>query len=1443
LINHDTGCGGNGGNGGIGEFSPSGAAGSGVVFMTGSSLVNDGTISGGAGGGSIDSPADTGGAGGIGLELLSGSLTLHTGQVVGGAGGIGSLIGGAGGVGAALESNGVLDNAGQISGGAGARGSGDQGGTGGTGAIANDHGTIRNSGTISGGAGGYGQEASGAGGVGVDLFLSGALTNSGSILGGDGLFSRNATSVGGIGARLEAGGLATNSGRIVGGTGGIAELEPGVAGGDGILLAAGGELQNSGTILGGTGGIGTFGGEGGIGVELIAGGKVGNTASIVGGTGGAGNDDPGAAGGIGVDLVSGGQVENHGAISGGDGGAGVFGSGGAGGVGVMLGAGGSLTNDGTISNGKAGTSTYATPAAGGNAAVVLTTGGTVINGPGAVIASQGGDGIEVSGGAATVTNAGKISGSTYAIRFTGSYAYRVILDPGALLIGKVLGGSASNTLELARGSAGGMGTVTAFGAEFIRFGSIVLDQNARWLLDGASSSGGQVVTLAGTNHILALNDTVAFADTIAGFGRTDTLDLRDVTYATGAGASLSGDTLTIKSGATTDRLVLKTPGGYTGEYFHLASDGHGGTQVTVNGTPCYCRGTLILTDRGEIAVEALRIGDHLITHAGEARPLRWVGTRSYSGRFASNNNDVLPVMIRKDALADNVPRRDLMVSPLHAMYLDGILIPAMALVNGSSILQAGTVDRVDYFHLELETHDVIVAEGALSESFVDDGSRGMFQNAAEYNLLYPNMPRSAPRYCAPRVDQGERVETVRRRLQDRATPSSDGQGESAHGILRGCVDEVGDDRIRGWACETDDTVRVQLRILDNGIVVGQVVADQYRGDLQQADIGDGRHGFELTVPGGLSPMLRHVIQVQRVADGQALYGSPWVVEAAPLAELPEHQTAPSCHGHLDITTRDRIVGWARHRGEPDVPLAVQILDNGVPIARVLANGIRSDLAEAGVGLGRHGFDLSIPGGLSPLSRHVIQARCELDGTELIGSPVVFEAAGSFDMDLEQTITRAVASVANEQEDARVLSFMLARVDQLRQQAADRSGERNWRLRDRSRQRLHGPSDTAAPAPGLRALVLDEQVPAAGRDGGSMAILSHIEALQQLGYAVTFAAADGPGEGGAAAQALRTRGVTVCGSPFYASVEEVLHRQADCFDVVYLHRMSVAARYLKLARRHMPRARILYSVADLHHVRLARQAEIEQRPDLLAFSRQCRLDECTAAWLADAVLTHSADEEALLRQAVPDAQVYRVPWHIPVPDRIAPFAARQGIAFIGNYAHAPNRDAAMWLVEAVMPIVWATCPQIDCVLAGADMPETIRSLARPGVVALGHVPELADVLDRVRLTVAPLRYGAGVKAKVLDSLAAGVPCVMTEAGAEGLSLPPGLERLVGQDAASIAALICRLHQDKAMHETAAIEGLAFVRERHGLETVRETLQAAIDGYRPTIAALGYRMGAD
>jgi hypothetical protein len=160
-----------------------------------------------------------------------------------------------------------------------------------------------------------------------------------------------------------------------------------------------------------------------------------------------------------------------------------------------------------------------------------------------------------------------------------------------------------------------------------------------------------------------------------------------------------------------------------------------------------------------------------------ARAIKWIGRRSFAGRFILGRKDIQPVCIKAGALGINTPRRDLWISPHHAMYFDstffagdggmsagGALIEAKDLVNGTSIVQAEHAGKVEYFHIELETHDVIVAEGALSETFIDDDSRGMFHNAPEFHALYPRAARAATQYCAPRLEDGYEVEAVRRRI-------------------------------------------------------------------------------------------------------------------------------------------------------------------------------------------------------------------------------------------------------------------------------------------------------------------------------------------------------------------------------------------------------------------------------------------------------------------------------------------------------------------------------------------------------------------------------------------------------------------------------------------------------------------------------------------------------
>ena len=184
---------------------------------------------------------------------------------------------------------------------------------------------------------------------------------------------------------------------------------------------------------------------------------------------------------------------------------------------------------------------------------------------------------------------------------------------------------------------------------------------------------------------------------------------------------------------------------------------------------CFLRGTSVLTTIGEVPIENLRINDLVVTSSGEARAIRWIGQWAYAARFVGRNLGLLPICVVADALMQGVPTRDLWVSPEHSLYIDGVLVPAKHLVNGMTVVQAAEAEELEYFHIELGSHDIIYAHGTPTETYADCGNRMMFSNAAEYERLYPNDTSPQWRFCAARVEcDAPEVIAIRQRMAQRA---------------------------------------------------------------------------------------------------------------------------------------------------------------------------------------------------------------------------------------------------------------------------------------------------------------------------------------------------------------------------------------------------------------------------------------------------------------------------------------------------------------------------------------------------------------------------------------------------------------------------------------------------------------------------------------------------
>jgi hypothetical protein len=536
-------------------------------------------------------------------------------------------------------------------------------------------------------------------------------------------------------------------------------------------------------------------------------------------------------------------------------------------------------------------------------------------------------------------------------------------------------------------------------------------------------------------------------------------------------------------------------------------------------------------------------------------------------------------------------------------------------------------------------------------------------------------------------------------------------------------------------------------------------------------------------------------------------------------------------GSLDIAARHGVSGWAVNEADPSLPVGLLVTANGNVLTRVLANRFRADLEKAGIGNGSHGFELMFPE-LSPLMPHELHVVREADGVEVPGSPKIIPAARNFDLDAQAGIA-SILSGLDEESEARALEFLVRQADRLLSRKVDRDTDRAARhLRYLFRRRWGRatgsevgwvPKDEAL---GPRLLIIDDYIPDPGRDAGSVAILSHIQAVKGVGFEIDFVAARDMDDRVAAQSLEAGAGITVCGLPYYYSVEDVLKRQAGLFDAVYLHRISNARKYMTLVRAYQPKARVIYSVADLHHLRLARQGEVERLDSLARASEQLAVDEFMCARQADVVITHSHFEAGLLGRRVPPAKIHVVPWSVAPRPRTVPFVDRRGLAMIGHFAHKPNPDSVFWLLRNVMPLVWEADPSMRCSIVGHGWNEEHFPRRDDRVDIVGYAPDLLDVFNAVRLTVAPLRFGAGIKGKVLDSLAAGIPCVMSPVAAEGIPLTPLLTELVASTPRTTADAILRFHSDEAANLSAADAGLDMVAREYSGRRVLQAMSGAL-----------------
>ena len=405
-------------------------------------------------------------------------------------------------------------------------------------------------------------------------------------------------------------------------------------------------------------------------------------------------------------------------------------TGGITGSGVIEAVGGTLTVNGTIASGPvlaidtASTSELLINGAATSAAAISLTTNTQTLGIG-------------STGALTISAAQSVTNATIAMG-GGS-----LTDTKGLTLGT---GSSLVGFGSVTAAVTGVGVLEASGGTLTITGAIDASGTASTL----EIASGSVLNLAGTIGTASIQPVVKFLSStgtlqdtatamanvhlgqITGFTGADLIKLKDSGTGTGDIYSISGQTLTIKTSSGT---VLQS--------FTFANGTAMGSVKVVDASGvdtiswCFMAGTMIRTPDGEVPVETLTRGDLVMTTDGVAKPVSWLGKQTKCSVFSDPIRS-WPIRVKAGALEENVPSRDLLLSPDHALLVDGVLIHAGALVNGTSIVREASVPRVwVYYHVELDDHSLILAENTPAETFVDNVDRLNFDNWAEHEALYP----------------------------------------------------------------------------------------------------------------------------------------------------------------------------------------------------------------------------------------------------------------------------------------------------------------------------------------------------------------------------------------------------------------------------------------------------------------------------------------------------------------------------------------------------------------------------------------------------------------------------------------------------------------------------------------------------------------------------------
>jgi glycosyltransferase involved in cell wall biosynthesis len=369
---------------------------------------------------------------------------------------------------------------------------------------------------------------------------------------------------------------------------------------------------------------------------------------------------------------------------------------------------------------------------------------------------------------------------------------------------------------------------------------------------------------------------------------------------------------------------------------------------------------------------------------------------------------------------------------------------------------------------------------------------------------------------------------------------------------------------------------------------------------------------------------------------------------------------------------------------------------------------------------------------------------------------------------------------------------------------------------------------------VKVLVIDPFLPLHDIASGSLRLFRIIKLIIGLGAKVTYLAINAHNQQRYAAE-LRGFGVRVIEG--HKAMLEKLGYSSDAADFdfkellirerfshAWLSFFHTAEHYLDQIREYLPTTKIIVDSVDVHFVRELRQAlRPEGRPVDLEKALDTKVREVKIYNSSDRTIVVSQDDQSALMDAgvvSPISIISNI--HDALLNDEATFPTRNGIIFVGNFNHIPNADGIRWFLKNVWPLIHSELPHATLDIIGPNPPEDLLKITSDGIRVRGWVPDLKPYYDNAKVSIAPLRFGAGVKGKVGDSLARGTPVVLTSIAAEGMKLPSSLREFVQDDEAGFAMAVVRLHQDERLWGCIRQEGRSHISQLFGSEVAARGL---------------------